>query len=67
MTKGKMKKNFYSILIAALVLSGTVLSGIILSTPQPAFSQAPEPQCVCAGCGYSCGSGHASTCPYKPK
>lgn len=69
MMKGeKMKKCFYSVLIAVLVLSGTVISGLILSTPQPAFSEAPEPQCVCAECGYACGSGHATTCSsYRPK
>lgn len=69
MMKGeKMKKCFYSVFIALLVLSGTVISGIILSTPQPAFSEAPEPNCVCAECDYACGSGHATTCSsYRPK
>jgi hypothetical protein len=27
----------------------------------------PEPQCVCAGCNRKCGSGHTSSCPYRPK
>ncbi len=26
-----------------------------------------EPQCVCAGCNRKCGSGHTSSCPYRPK
>ncbi len=57
----KMKKWFYAILIMVLVLSGVAVSGsgLIISTPEPVFSQAPEPQCVCAECGYRCGSGHA--------
>jgi hypothetical protein len=29
------------------------------------FAQPPEPQCVCAYCGWPCGSGHASWCKYK--
>jgi|WetSurMetagenome_2_1015567.scaffolds.fasta_scaffold128022_2 hypothetical protein len=31
------------------------------------YAQIPEPQCVCAGCGRKCGSGHTSTCPYRPR
>lgn len=31
------------------------------------LAQIPEPNCVCAGCGRKCGSGHASGCPYTPK
>lgn len=27
----------------------------------------PEPNCVCAGCGKKCGTGHTSSCPYRPK
>ncbi len=38
-----------------------VLSGLILNMPS-AFSQLPEPQCVCAECGRPCGSGHARNC-----
>lgn len=63
----KMKKWFYAILIMLLVLSGVAGSGLIISTPEPVFSQAPEPQCVCAECGYRCGSGHAESCSYRPK
>lgn len=29
------------------------------------YSQIPPPNCVCAECGYSCGSGHSSSCPYN--
>ena len=63
----KMKKWFYATLIMVLVLSGVAVSvsgsGLIIKTPEPAFSQQiPEPQCVCAECGRKCGSGHASTC-----
>jgi hypothetical protein len=63
----KTKKYFYAILIALLVSSGTVFSGVIISTPQPAFSQVPDPPCVCAGCNKPCGSGHTEDCPYRPK
>jgi len=68
----KMKKWFYAMLIIALVLSGAAVSvsglGLVINTPEPAFSQ-PEPTCVCAECGYKCGSGHATTCSsyQKPK
>lgn len=27
-------------------------------------TQIPTPNCVCAECGYPCGSGHSSSCPY---
>lgn len=66
----KMKKWFYAILIMVLALSGVAVSvlGLIITTPEPVFSQAPEPQCVCAECGYRCGSGHATSCSsYRPK
>ena len=56
-----MKKNFYRMLITALVLSGLIIGAVTV------FSEAPEPKCVCAECGYSCGSGHASTCSSSPK
>jgi hypothetical protein len=52
----KVKK----MILTLSVLSGITLSGLILSMPM-VFSQ-QEPQCVCAECGYKCGSGHASTC-----
>ncbi len=29
------------------------------------YSQIPPPNCVCSECGYSCGSGHSSSCPYN--
>lgn len=53
-----MKKGFYPVLIAFLVLSGLILCA-------PA-AQAYEGNCVCAGCDRPCGSGHASNCPYAP-
>jgi len=56
-----MKKNFYRMLITALVLSGLIIGAVTV------FSEAPEPKCVCAECGYSCGSGHASTCSSSSK
>ncbi|MBA4389878.1 MAG: hypothetical protein C0399_02950 [Syntrophus sp. (in: bacteria)] len=65
----RMKKWFYAILVMVLVLSGIAVSVsvLIISTPEPVFSQAPEPKCVCAECGRSCGSGHEKGCKYRPK
>lgn len=31
---------------------------------QSVDTQIPTPNCVCAYCGYPCGSGHSSSCPY---
>ena len=63
-----LKKCFYAVLIAGVLLTGALVSGVILSTPQTAYSQAPEPKCVCAECGYPCGSGHAKSCSfYRPR
>jgi len=43
-----------SVTILALVFLGV---GIVIA----------QENCVCAGCGWKCGTGHASNCPYKPK
>jgi len=48
------------LIITLVAISGILFSGLMLSGT-PVFSQ-QEPQCVCAECGYKCGSGHASTC-----
>jgi hypothetical protein len=65
-TMKKIKTTLFLALVAAFVVSGMAFSGV-LGTPEPAFSQAPEPQCVCAECGHRCGSGHAKTCSsYRP-
>ncbi|MDD2318953.1 MAG: hypothetical protein PHO83_02775 [Geobacteraceae bacterium] len=53
-------------LVTLLVSSGLLLLGLLVST-QRVYSEIPEPQCVCDGCGYACGSGHSSTCIYKPQ
>lgn len=63
----KAKKRFITLIASAgLVLSVFVVSGLMVSTPK-VYSEIPEPNCVCDGCGYTCGSGHASHCIYKPK
>jgi hypothetical protein len=43
--------------------------GSIVTAGMPVlFTQnIPEPNCVCAGCGKKCGTGHTSSCPYRPK
>lgn len=53
-----MKKGFYPILIAFLIVSGLMLCAATAS------AYIPDPQCACAGCDRPCGSGHASSCPY---
>jgi len=69
MTKSsKLKKCFYTSLTSVLLLSGVAVSGLVIDTPQLAFSQKPpEPRCVCAECGRPCGSGHAKGCSSRPK
>jgi hypothetical protein len=52
----QMKKRLYPILITLLVLSGLIMGTTTVS--------AAEGNCVCASCGYPCGSGHAPSCPY---
>lgn len=64
-----VKKKFYLMAIAPLLLSalfwvGTALSASTISD-KSVFAQPPEPQCVCAYCNRPCGSGHASWCKYK--
>jgi hypothetical protein len=56
-----MKKYFYTMLITILVLSGLIIGAVTV------FSEAPEPNCVCAECNQKCGTGHASTCSSNPK
>ncbi len=54
-----MKKIFYSVLMALVILSATAISTLNV------YSNPPEPKCVCAECGRPCGSGHASNCSSK--
>ena len=61
-----IRKCFCAALIALLLLVGIAVSGVVRSTATPAFSQAPEPKCVCAECGRTCGSGHAKGCSSAP-
>ena len=58
------RKRFYCGMATLFVLSGLAVSGVFMtmSNPRLAYSQAPEPQCVCAECGRPCGSGHARGC-----
>ncbi len=51
-----MKKRFYPMLSAFLVVSALILGAATL--------WAYEGNCVCASCNRACGSGHASNCPY---
>lgn len=62
-------KALYLALLAPLALVAslwlTPAATVLANATSPVFAQPPEPQCVCAYCGWPCGSGHASWCKYK--
>jgi hypothetical protein len=60
--RSTIRKCICTAVITLLMLLGIAVSGVMLTTAKSAFSQAPEPKCVCAECGHPCGSGHAKTC-----
>jgi hypothetical protein len=55
-----LKKLIYPVLMTGIVLSGLVLGAMTVTA-----ENIPEPSCVCAECGKPCGSGHTSTCIYR--